>query len=39
MSGTNEIFRFIAEHPIISLMTIAAILATITLIIKGLMGW
>jgi hypothetical protein len=33
----SEIFRFIAEHPIISLLAIAAGLATITLIIKGLM--
>jgi hypothetical protein len=37
MSGTNEIFRFISDHPIISLLAIAAGLATITLIVKGLL--
>ena len=36
MSATGEVFRFIADHPLISLVTIAAVLATITLIIKGL---
>lgn len=37
MSATGELFRFIADHPIISLLAIAAGLATITLIVKGLL--
>lgn len=37
MSSTSEIIKFIFDHPIISSLAIAAGLATITLIIKGLL--
>jgi uncharacterized membrane protein YdfJ with MMPL/SSD domain len=34
----SEIFKFIADHPIISLLAIAAILATITIVVKGILA-